>query len=150
RLKQKLGAVNSVSQGYAAEADDLATAVRKAGSSFALAGGDLNSFLGLVTSIRATTRESAEEISTGLRTILQRSQRSDTVDALKELGIELRYTREQAESLGNLDLEGKLVKPFEVFRRLSTGFSNINSADVRFSAGVEALGGYRQVSRVTP
>jgi len=80
-LEKALGSVNSVAAKFAVEAADLITAIQRTGGVFATAskgvseGTDaLNEFLAVFTSIRATTRESAETIATGLRTIFTRIQ----------------------------------------------------------------------------
>jgi TP901 family phage tail tape measure protein len=150
KLESQLGAVNAVAGEFAVEAGDLVTAIQKAGGSFAAAGGDLNELLALFTSVRATTRESAEEISTGLRTIFARIQRRDTVEALRGIGVELRYVKEEADALGDPDLEGKFVKPLEAARRIAEGLSRVDPGSEKFAAALEAIGGYRQISRVVP
>jgi TP901 family phage tail tape measure protein len=144
-LEDALGSVNSVAAKFAVEASDLITAIQRTGGVFATAskgvseGKDaLNEFLAVFTSIRATTRESAETIATGLRTIFTRIQRADTIDALKAFGVTL------------TDLEGKFVGPYEAVRRLSEGLSRLDPRDLRFSQIVEELGGFRQIGKVIP
>jgi TP901 family phage tail tape measure protein len=127
-----------VSKDFAVESSDLITAVRTTGSAFESAGGSLNELLALFTSVRSTTRESAESISTGFRTIFTRVQRVDTINALRNLGIEVQ------------DVEGKFVGPMEATKRLSTALSTIDPRDFRFNLIVEELGGFRQVSKVIP
>ena len=73
-----LGAVNVVAGEFAVEAGDIIEAVRKTGGAFKAAGGNLNELIALFTAVRQTTRESAETIGTGLRTIFTRIQRNDT------------------------------------------------------------------------
>jgi hypothetical protein len=144
-LESALGSVNAVAAAFAVEAGDLITAIQRTGGVFAAAskgvseGTDaLNEFLAIFTSIRQTTRESAETIATGLRTIFTRIQRSETIEALKEFGVVL------------TDLEGKFVGPFEAVRRLSEGLSRLDPRDLRFSEIVEELGGFRQIGKVIP
>jgi TP901 family phage tail tape measure protein len=149
-LESALGAVNAVAGEFAVEAGDIVEAIRKTGGAFKAAGGDLNELLGLFTSVRQTTRESAETISTGLRTIFTRIQRGNTVNALKELGVNLRYSREEALALGNANLEQQFVGPYEAIRRLSAALSALPTTDPQFAKIVEELGGYRQISKVIP
>ena len=144
-LESSLGSINAVAGKFAVEAGDIITAVSRAGGVFASAskgvseGKDaLNEFIAVFTSVRATTRESAETIATGLRTIFTRIQRGDTIDALKAYGVELQ------------DLEGKFVGPYEAVRRLAEGLRSIDPRDVRFSRIVEDLGGFRQIGKVIP
>ena len=61
-LKEQLGAINAVAGQFAVESGDLISAVRRTGGVFKSAGGELNELIGLFTSVRATTRESAESI----------------------------------------------------------------------------------------
>ncbi len=137
-LEQSLGAINDVSKKFAVESADLVAVIRRSGGAFEAAGGSLNELLALFTSVRATTRESAETIATGLRTIFTRIQRVDTIQQLQELGISLQ------------DSQGKFVGAFEAFKRISQGLSSIDPRDFRFAAIVEELGGFRQIGKVIP
>jgi len=137
-LASTMDAINSVSKRFAVESGDLITAIRRVGGVFSSAGGSVNELIALFTSVRATTRESAETIATGLRTIFTRIQRTDTVDQLKQLGIQLR------------DSQGQFVGAYEAVRRLSAGLSTLDPRDFRFSDIVEELGGFRQVGKVIP
>lgn len=149
-LEAALGSVNAVAGEYAVEASDLVEVIRKTGGAFKSAGGDLNELLALFTSVRQTTRESAETISTGLRTIFTRIQRGQTIESLKELGINLRYTSQEAAALGNIKLADQFVGPYEAVRRLSEALAGIPTTSGKYSAIVEELGGYRQISKVIP
>jgi TP901 family phage tail tape measure protein len=144
-LESALGSINAVAAKFAVEAGDIISAIQRTGGVFAAAsrgvseGTDaLNEFIAVFTSVRATTRESAETIATGLRTIFTRIQRGSTIDALREFGVNL------------TDLEGKFVGPFEAIRRLSEGLSKLDPRDLRFSEIVEELGGFRQIGKVIP
>ena len=144
-LEKALGSVNSVAAKFAVEAADLITAIQRTGGVFATAskgvseGTDaLNEFLAVFTSIRATTRESAETIATGLRTIFTRIQRGDTIQALKEYGVNLQ------------DLDGKFVGAYKAVELLSKGLSGLDPRDLRFSKIIEELGGFRQIGKVIP
>lgn len=103
-LERQLGAINAVAGQFAVESGDLIGAVRRFGGVFKSAGGNLNELLAIFTSVRATTRESSESISTGLRTIFTRIQRPKTIQFLRELGVEL------------TNAEGKFVGPFEAVK----------------------------------
>ncbi len=144
-LETALGSINQVAADFAVESDDIIKAIQRTGGVFASAsrgvssGTDaLNQFIAVFTSVRATTRESAETIATGLRTIFTRIQRSTTVKALKELGVELR------------DSQGKFVGAFEAVKRLSEGLSSIDPRSGTFAEIIEELGGFRQIGKVIP
>jgi TP901 family phage tail tape measure protein len=144
-LDKALGSVNAVAAKFAVEASDIITAIQRTGGVFATAskgvseGTDaLNEFISVFTSVRATTRESAETIATGLRTIFTRIQRGDTIEALKEYGVNLQ------------DLDGKFVGAFKAVQLLSQGLSKLDPRDLSFSKIVEELGGFRQIGKVIP
>ena len=137
-LESVLGSINAVAGQFAVEAADIGVAIRRAGGAFKSAGGELNELIALFTSVRSTTRETAETIATGFRTIFTRMQRPTTIRFLKQFGIELQ------------DLSGKFVGPYEAVRRLNLALSGLDPRDVRYSQIVEQLGGFRQVSKVIP
>jgi TP901 family phage tail tape measure protein len=137
-LEAQLGSINAVAGKFAVEAGDLISVVRRTGGVFKAAGGDLNELIALFTSVRATTRESAESIATGLRTIFTRIQRPETIEFLRQYGVEL------------LDLEGKFVGPFEATKRLSEALAGLEQGDITFVKIAEELGGFRQIGKVIP
>lgn len=144
-LESALGSINAVAGQFAVESSDIITAISRAGGVFASAskgvseGKDaLNEFVAVFTSVRATTRESAETIATGLRTIFTRIQRGSTIKFLREFGVELQ------------DSQGKFVGAYEAIRRLSEGLGQLDPRDVRFTKIVEELGGFRQIGKVIP
>jgi TP901 family phage tail tape measure protein len=145
QLQSALGSVNSVAAAFAVESSDIITAIQRTGGVFASAskgvseGTDaLNEFIAVFTSVRATTRESAETIATGLRTIFTRIQREGTIEALKEYGVNLQ------------DVEGKFVGAYKAVQLLSEGLNSLDPRDVKFSRIVEELGGFRQIGKVLP
>jgi TP901 family phage tail tape measure protein len=145
QLESALGSINAVAAAFAVESGDIIAAIQRTGGVFASAsrgvseGTDaLNEFIAIFTSIRQTTRESAETIATGLRTIFTRIQRSSTIELLKQYGVELR------------DLEGKFVGPYEAVRRLSEGLNRIDPRSADFARISEELGGFRQIGKVIP
>ena len=145
-----LGSMNAVAASFAVESDDLIAAVQRSGAAFAATGGQLEEYLSLVTAVRSTTRESAETIGTGLRTIFTRLQRPKTVSDLAAQGIDLRYSDREAAARGDPGLAGQSVDGFEAIRRISEGVSGLRSTDPRFAAVAESIGGYRQISKVLP
>jgi TP901 family phage tail tape measure protein len=137
-LEGQLSSINAVAGAFAVEASDLIDVVRRTGGVFKSSGGDLNELLALFTSVRATTRESAESIGTGLRTIFTRIQRPKTIEFLKQFGVEL------------VDLNGKFVGPYEAVKRLSDALSGLGEGDITFIKIAEELGGFRQIGKVLP
>ena len=137
-LENQLSSIDAVAGAFAVEAGDLIDVIRRTGGVFKASGGSLNELLALFTSVRATTRESAESISTGLRTIFTRIQRPKTIEFLKQFGVEL------------VDLEGKFVGPFEAVKRLSESLAGLGERDLTFISIAEELGGFRQIGKVLP
>ena len=144
-LEGALGSINAVAGKFAVEASDIITAIQRTGGVFASASkgvsqgtAALNEFIAVFTSVRATSRESAETIATGLRTIFTRLQRQDTIDALKQFGVTL------------TDLEGKFVGPYKAIQLLSEGLRSLDTRDLKFAGIAEELGGFRQIGKVLP
>jgi len=143
--EQVLGSINVLSAKYAVEAQDLTTAIQKAGgafSSFANSAAEpkknLNELLALFTAVRSTTRESADTIATGFRTIFARLRNPKNISALEAFGINLK------------DDKGLLLKPLEQIRAISRAVKDLDKRDIRFSQIIEEVGGIRQQSKVIP
>lgn len=144
-LEKSFGSINAVAAQFAVESSDIISAIQRTGGVFASAskgvsqGTDaLNEFIAIFTSVRSTTRESAETIATGLRTIFTRIQRGSTIEYLKQFGVELQNS------------QGQFVGAYEAIKRLSEGLKDIDPRDVRFNKIVEELGGFRQIGKVIP
>lgn len=137
-LEGQLGSINRVAADFAVESGDLVEAIKRTGGAFVSAGGNLEELLALFTSVRSTTRESAESIATAFRTIFARLQRPETIKNLKDIGIQLD------------DLEGRFVGPYEAVRRLNEGLANLPTSSKQFAKIVEEIGGVRQLSKVIP
>ena len=145
--EQVLASINAVSKKFAVEAEDLVSVIRRAGGVFSQAAGQfddpkrsLNELIGIFTAVRSTTRESADTIAVGLRTIFTRIQRRGTIDFLKQFNIEL------------VDARGNFIGLFPAFERLSAGLSDIirKGDALTLSAITEELGGVRQVGKLIP
>ncbi len=148
--------INAVSQQFAAESEDIIEGVKRAGAAFAAASGQftapkqqLEELIALFTSVRSTTRESADSIGTAFRTIFARLQSNAVVEDLKQMGINLRFTNKEALAFGQ-GVEGQFVGAFTAVQRLNAALKDIPSTDPRFSAIVEKVGGQRQLSKVLP
>jgi hypothetical protein len=137
-LERQMGSINAVAGQFAVESDNIIGAVRRTGGVFVEAGGTLEEFIGLFTSVRATTRESSESIATGLRTIFTRIQRPKTIEFLKQYGVELQ------------NLDGSFVGPYEAIRRLNDALAGLGKGDITFIKVAEQLGGFRQIGKVIP
>jgi len=144
-LLESFDAINRVSGVYAVEAEDITAAVRRAGAAFAAASPQVQSaketfsqFLALFSTVRQTTRGSAESIATGIRTIVTRIQRASSIRLLKGFGIDLQ------------DAQGQFVGAYQAIEKLSKALESIPTTDARFAQIVEVLGGYRQIDKTIP
>ena len=142
-----LAGLNAVSKKFAVEAEDLVSVIRRAGGVFSQSAGQftepidaLNQLIGIFTAVRSTTRETADTIAVGLRTIFTRIQRRGTIEFLKQFNIQL------------VDAKGNFVGLFPAFQELSRGLNQIiKSGDaLTLSAITEELGGIRQVGKLIP
>ena len=137
-LTSIMSSINAVSAQFAVESEDITVAVKRAGGALEAAGVNFHEFQALLTSVRQTTRESAESIATGFRTIFARLQRVRTQNFLKDLGIDV------------LNDKGLFVGGYEAIGRISKALKGLQGTDPRFAQIIEELGGFRQVSKVIP
>lgn len=142
-----LGSLNKVSKEFAVEAEDLISVIRRTGGVFAQAAGDskgtvtaLQELTAVFTAVRSTTRESADTIAAGLRTIFSRIQRRSTINFLKQFGVDL------------TDTQGRFIGIFPAFDQLSKRLDTlIKQGDaLTLSAIAEELGGIRQIGKLLP
>ncbi|MHA2402186.1 MAG: phage tail tape measure protein, partial [Candidatus Kariarchaeaceae archaeon] len=142
-----LGSLNKISKNFAVESEDLISAIRRTGGVFAQAAGQskgtvaaLQELSAIFTAVRSTTRESADTIAAGLRTIFSRIQRRGTIDFLRQFNVEL------------TDAKGNFVGVFPAFDQLSKRLDTlIKQGDaLTLSAIAEELGGIRQIGKLLP
>jgi hypothetical protein len=140
RAGKVLESINNISNAYAVESSDLVQAISRTGGAFAAAGGSVEELLALITAVRSTTRESAETISTGFRTIFARLERPKTIQYFKALGIQLETA------------EGQFIGPYQSILAISKGLQelNIQVGSTKFAQIIEEIGGIRQISKVIP
>lgn len=140
RAGKVLESINSVSKAFAVESTDIVEAIRRTGGAFSTAGGSIEELIALFTAVRSTSRESAETIATGFRTIFGRLQRPKTIEYFKQLGIQLETA------------EGQFIGPYQAIEQISKGLERLGIAagSTRFAEVVEQIGGIRQISRVVP
>lgn len=143
-----LSILNDVSKKFAVESEDLVSVIRRAGGVFATSTDgtkkpieDLSELLALFTAVRSTTRESAETVATGLRTIFTRIQRGSTIRFLEQFNIQLAET-------GTNDFVGI----YEAFQRLDKGLNDLIATgdDLKLSKVIEEIAGVRQISKIIP
>lgn len=152
-FKEVFSSINTVAARFAVESEDIVVAIQKSGGVFATLDGEigeftktggqrLKEFISIFSAVRDTTRESADSIATGLRTIFSRLQRPRTQDFIKDtLGIDLTEIK---------DGEKVFVGGLEAIKRLNAGLASIKPNSTLFANVVEEIGGIRQSSRVIP
>jgi len=140
-LIKQFGYINNLSKQSAVESADLIEAVKRSGSVFESAGASLEEFAAMMAVVRSTTRESAETIATGLKTIVERIQRPEIIDQLRQLGVELE------------NVEGKFVGPRIAFERLSEALrrrGSLEKGSFELINVAKEIGGGRQLSKLIP
>lgn len=144
-MSDALGIINEVAAKYAVESDDLISAIRRTGGVFVAASGDisqgtkaLSEFSALFTSVRQTTRQASETISTGLRTVFARLERPKTVKYFKDLGVDL------------TDNEGKFVGVYQAIQKIGQALDGLDTRSLKFAEIVDVIGGARQLGVVVP
>lgn len=155
-LDAVFGSINAVSAAFAVESSDITTAIQKAGGAFQSAGGSLNELVGAFTAVRSATRESADTVAVGIRTITTRLQRLSTASFLKDFGIDIRRTAQevrdfQAEFGRTPDFkENDFVGVAEALKRISEATSKLGGKDPRLAQIAEELAGFRQINKIIP
>ncbi len=88
---------NVASQFSVSEAD-FAEAIKRVGSSAEDAGVDIDHVIGLITSLKQTTQQSAGVIGNALKSIFTRLQKSDVIEELEGMGVAMRNLNGSARS----------------------------------------------------
>jgi len=122
----------NVDAAFAVSSADLAEAIKRVGSSAQDAGVGFDELLAIVTSVQQTTARGGAVIGNSLKTIFTRIQRTDTLDQLQELGIQVR------------DLEGGTLPAIQILNNLSTTFDKLS--DAQRAQLAETVGGVFQIN----
>jgi len=122
----------NVDASFAVSSNDLAEAVKRVGSSASEAGVGFDELLAIVTSVQQTTARGGAVIGNSLKTIFTRIQRTDTLDQLQNLGIQVR------------DLEGNTLPAIQVLSNLSNTFNQLGDSQ-KAQVG-ELVGGIFQIN----
>ena len=122
----------NVDAAFAVSSADLAQAIQRVGSSAADAGVDFDELLAIVTSVQQTTARGGAVIGNSLKTIFTRIQRTDTLDQLEQLGIQVRT------------LEGETLPAIQILSNLSSTFNRLG--DAQRAQVAETVGGVFQIN----
>ena len=122
----------NVDAAFAVSSADLAEAIKRVGSSAQDVGVDFDELLAIVTSVQQTTARGGAVIGNSLKTIFTRIQRTDTLDALEELGIQVRT------------IEGNTLPAIQILSNLATTFNTLG--DTQRAQVAEQVGGVFQIN----
>ena len=92
----------AVDTAFAVSAQDLAEAFSRAGSTAEDAGVSFDQLLGLVTAVEQKTARGGAVIGNAFKSIFTRLSRGDTIDSLKELGVQIDATQTGIQKLSAL------------------------------------------------
>lgn len=129
RIINKLVAVD---QNFAVSARDLAEAISRVGSTAQDAGVNFDQLIGLITAAQQTTARGGSVIGNSLKTIFTRVGRSDTLQQLEDLNIEVR------------DLNGNALPALQIMTNLAKGFDKLGESAKQQAA--ELVGGVFQIN----
>lgn len=151
-----LDSLNVVAKEANTSVAELFDGLRRGGAAFAALSGateratgdslnldNLREFSAIFATVIETTRESAATVGTSLRTILPRLSRRETVDVLREFGIEVERLNQQT---GRREFIGAAA----ALREIQEGLAGLAPTDTAFIRIAEQLGGLRQFNRVIP
>ena len=122
----------NVDAAFAVSSADLAEAIKRVGSSAQDVGVDFNELLAIVTSVQQTTARGGAVIGNSLKTIFTRIQRTETLDQLEQLGIQVR------------NLEGDTLPAIQILSNLSNTFNKLG--DSQRAQVAESVGGVFQIN----
>lgn len=120
---------------FAVSAADLTQALSRAGASAADAKVPFNELVAAVTSLQQTTARGGNVIGNSLKSIFTRLQRNDTVQALREIGVEVR------------DTEGNIRPLMTVLTELSKTFYTLG--DAQKASIKEQVAGVYQINQLS-
>ena len=122
----------NVDAAFAVSSADLAEAIKRVGSSAQDVGVDFDELLAIVTSVQQTTARGGAVIGNSLKTIFTRIQRTDTLDQLESLGVQVR------------SLEGNTLPALQVLQNLAGTFDTLG--DSQRAQIAETVGGVFQIN----
>jgi len=119
----------AVDTAFAVSAQDLAEAFSRAGSTAEDAGVSFNELLGLVTAVEQRTARGGAVIGNAFKSIFTRLARGNTIDQLRELGVEIDATQTGIQKLSALSAAlDKIADPTKAaaIKELAGGVFQIN------------------------
>lgn len=133
-----------VDMNFATSTQELATALQYTAASANLAGVNLDQMIGLIATVSATTRRSAESIGQSFKTMFSRLQRVSAGKNLDEYGESLNDVEKRLSSLGIAlrDSQHEWRNEWDVMNEIGEKWQDFTS--IEKSAIAEVMGGTRQ------
>lgn len=94
--------LQKVQANYAVSTQDLATAMRRVGPVAEQLGGDIDHLIGIITSLKTSTRKSGEFIGTALSTIFSRTITDVGANQLRRIGVDINETAQTLRPLKDI------------------------------------------------
>ena len=119
----------AVDTAFAVSAQDLAEGFSRAGSTAEDAGVSFNELLGLITAVEQKTARGGAVIGNAFKSIFTRLSRGDTIESLRELGVQIDANMSGVQKLSALsDALGKISDPTvaSAIKELAGGVFQIN------------------------
>lgn len=101
-LDKNLSSLMNVQAKYAIESGDLAIIFSKVGAGIRAAGDDMDFLAGMSTALRETTRKTANQIATIIKSIYARAFRPDTMKFLQEQGFSVKVDEKTYRSFSDI------------------------------------------------
>lgn len=122
----------TVDAAFAVSSADLAEAIQRVGSSAESVGLNLDQLVALVTSVQQTTARGGSVIGNSLKTIFTRLERTEVLDQLEQLGLQVR------------NLDGSFRPAIDTLTQLATKFDGLS--DSQRANVAELVGGVFQIN----
>lgn len=122
----------NVETNFAISSGDLANAIGRVGSTAQDAGVSLNELMAIVTTAQQLTARGGSVIGNSFKTIFTRVQRSSTLDALRDIGVETN------------NLDGSLRNTVDILGDLARQFDHLDQEQQAYIA--ELVGGVFQIN----
>ena len=129
QIVNKLATVDAA---FAVSSADLAEAIQRVGSSAESVGLNLDQLVALVTSVQQTTARGGSVIGNSLKTIFTRLERTEVLDQLEQLGIQVR------------NLDGSFRPAIDTLSQLAQRFDGLS--DAQRANVAELVGGVFQIN----
>ncbi len=117
---------------FAVSTEDLINGLERASASARVAGVSFDELLGIVTTVQERTQRGGAVIGNAFKTIFARLQRTDTLNALKNLGIDV------------LDTSGNVREAVPLFMDLAAELDKLGLKSIKAGQIIQKVAGVRQ------